>query len=64
MIQIQSYAIDSCQQTFVNGKYNILKVRLNLVDYHTVMSTIEQWRRNGEQHFVTLMPPPQYLDAS
>ncbi len=38
-------------------RYDILKVKFNLIAYNVVMETIERWRQNREQHYITLTNP-------
>ncbi|MBN1972126.1 MAG: WecB/TagA/CpsF family glycosyltransferase [Sedimentisphaerales bacterium] len=40
-----------------NQKQSILQVRFDLIAYHAVMETIERWRQNCEQHYVTITNP-------
>jgi N-acetylglucosaminyldiphosphoundecaprenol N-acetyl-beta-D-mannosaminyltransferase len=61
MIQTQSQTIAERQQSFAAGKYNILQVPFDLVDYRAVMGIIGQWKRRGERHYVTLTPPYSVL---
>jgi len=41
----------------MDRKGNILNTQFDLVDYPTVMETIDLWRRSGERHYLTLTPP-------
>jgi N-acetylglucosaminyldiphosphoundecaprenol N-acetyl-beta-D-mannosaminyltransferase len=38
-------------------KYDILGVRFDLIAYHVAMKTIDRWRREDEQHYVTITNP-------
>ena len=38
-------------------KYEILKVKFDLIAYHVVMSTIKRWKQLGERHYVTITNP-------
>lgn len=42
-------------------KYKVLNVQFDLVDYRAVMENIDRWRRNGQQHYLTLSPPHSVL---
>jgi len=42
-------------------KYDILKVKFDLISYNLVMGIIERWRQNDERHYVTLTPPHSVL---
>ncbi len=61
VIQKQSYPRVESSQAYAAGKYNVLKVPFDLVDYRSVMGRIEQWRRHRERHYVTLTPPHSVL---
>ena len=39
------------------GACTILNTRFDLVDYQTVMDTIDQWRHSGQRHYVTMSNP-------
>ena len=61
MIQTQSQTIAESQQSLAAGKYNILQVAFDLVDYRAVMNMIGQWKRHAERHYITLTPPYSVL---
>ena len=42
-------------------KYDILKVKFDLISYNLVMEIIERWKQNDERHYVTLTPPHSVL---
>lgn len=46
------------------GTSDILKVRFDLIAYNVVMETIERWRRNHEQHYVTITNPHSVMMCS
>jgi N-acetylglucosaminyldiphosphoundecaprenol N-acetyl-beta-D-mannosaminyltransferase len=44
-------------QAISNHKKDILGVPFDLVDYRDVLATIESWRCDGEQNYITCTPP-------
>lgn len=44
-------------EVFQKRRYDILKVKFDLIAYNIVMETIERWRWNREQHYITLTNP-------
>ena len=47
-----------------NQKQDILQVRFDLIAYHVAMETIERWRQNCEQHYVTITNPHSVMMCS
>lgn len=61
MIQTQSQTTAESQHSLAAGKYTILQVPFDLVDYRAVMNMIGQWKRHAECHYITLTPPYSVL---